>query len=260
MVKQTELLSLPRSTLYYVPAPISPADLAAMNALDEMYTAHPFYGSRRMRAELARTYGMAIGRDHIRRLMQELGLQAIYPKKGCSQPNKEHAVFPYLLRNIPIVRPNQVWGTDFTYIRLKHGFAYLVAFIDWFSRYVLSWALSPTLEAEAAIAALTDAIARYGPPEIANSDQGSQFTSDGYVRLLQAHDVTVSMDGRGRCLDNIFTERLWRSVKYEDIYLHDYETLPEAKTGLAEYFPFYNTDRVHQSLDYKTPADVYFHR
>lgn len=258
IVKQAQALDLPRSTLYYVPAPLSVIDQTALNAIDEVYTAHPFYGSRRIREELKRTYQMAIGRDHVRRLMQTLGLQAIYPKKSLSQPHPGQPVFPYLLRNVQIIRPNQVWGTDFTYIRLRHGFAYLIAFIDWFSRYVLSWALSPTMEAAVAVAALQEALTHYDRPDMENSDQGSQFTSEEYVELLTSNHIQISMDGRGRCLDNIFTERLWRTVKYEDIYLKRYETIPEARAGLFEYFTFYNTNRVHQSLKYRTPAEVYF--
>lgn len=257
---QASLLGLSRSSLYYTPTLVSPADLAAMHALDEIYTGCPFYGSRRMREELRRTYDICICRDHVRRLMQCLGLQAIYPKKNLSTPHPSHPVYPYLLRYLPIIRANQVWGTDFTYIPLAHGFAYLIAFIDWYSRYVLSWVIAPTMEAAVAVAALNEAIARHGIPDIENSDQGSQFTSEEYIAVLTANNIRVSMDGRGRCLDNIFTERLWRTVKYEDVYVKQYETIPEAKAGLTEYFSFYNNHRMHQSLDYRTPAEVYFQK
>lgn len=213
-----------------------------------------------MRVVLGRDYDLTICRDHVRRLMAGLGLQAIYPKKQLSQPHPGHRIYPYLLRGVPIIRPNQVWGTDFTYVRLTHGFAYLIAFLDWFSRYVLSWALAPTMEAAIAIAALQDALTRYGAPEMGNSDQGSQFTSQEYVDLLTTNNIQISMDGRGRCLDNIFTERLWRTVKYEDIFIKGYGTIPEARAGLTDYFTYYNTRRPHQSLDYKTPAEIYFQK
>jgi len=258
-VKQADLLGLCRASLYYQPI-VSLADKPALDALDAIYTNHPYYGSRRMRIVLARSYNIAIGRDHVRRLMAELGLQAIYPKRCTTKANPAHPVYPYLLRGLQIIRPNQVWGTDFTYIRLAHGFGYLIAFIDWFSRYVLSWALAPTMEAAVAVGALAEAITTYGAPEIGNTDQGSQFTSEEYLRLCKEKNMAISMDGRGRCLDNIFTERLWRTVKYEDIFIKNYETISDAKTGLKEYFTFYNNVRPHQSLSYRTPADVYFNR
>lgn len=228
-----------------------------MHALDALYTQHPFYGSRRMRYALRSEYGVTLGRDHVRRLMAQMGLEAIYPKKNTSIPAPRHQIYPYLLKNLPIVRPNQVWGTDITYIRLNHGFCYLMALLDWFSRYVVSWEVSSTMEREFCLTALRSGMDRV-LPEIHNSDQGSQFTSEEYTAILADHNIAISMDGRGRCMDNIFTERLWRTVKYEDVYLQHYQTINEARAGLTDYFAFYNNKRPHQSLAYKTPAQVYF--
>lgn len=255
---QAMLLGISRSSLYYEPV-VNEEDVAAMHAMDAIYTEMPIYGSRRMKAELKRTYGLSLCRDHIRRLMRLMGLEALYPKKNTSQPNIRHPVYPYLLRNVPIVRPNQVWGTDITYIRLKHGFAYLIAFLDWYSRYVISWELSPTLEIDFCLRAQQNALS-VATPEISNSDQGSHFTSAQFINPFKEKNVQISMDGRGRCMDNIFTERLWRTVKYEDVYTHDYETMKDARAGLQKYFTFYNTDRVHQSLNYETPENVYFQK
>ncbi len=257
LATQANLLDLSRSNLYYEPV-LSAANLAALTALDAIYTDHPYYGSRRMRVVLDRDYGIAIGRDHVRSLMRVLGLAAIYPKKGLSEPHPSHPIFPYLLRSVPIIRPNQVWSTDITYVRLAHGFAYLVALIDWYSRYVLAWRLSASLEITFCLEMLDEALQRFTPPDMHNSDQGSHFTSPQYTDRLKAKNIMISMDGRGRCLDNIFTERLWRTVKYEDIFINDYETIPETKTGLTKYFTFYNTDRPHQSLNYQTPEQFYF--
>ncbi len=198
-----------------------------------------------------------ICREHVQRLMRKMGLEAIYPKPKTSISNKQHEKFPYLLRKVDIVKPNQVWGTDITYIRLKEGFIYLVAFLDWFSRYVISWKLSPTLENDFCIQALEEALEK-GIPDIHNSDQGVQFTSEDYISVLKEGKIKISMDGRGRCMDNIFTERLWRTVKYENIFLNDYRTIDEAKQGLTDYFLFYNNRRKHQSLEYSTPSQVYF--
>ena len=258
--RQTGLLSLNRVSLYYAPRPVSQNDLSALKALDEIYTYRPVYGSRRMKAELKRNYQMNLGRDHVIRLMRILNISAIYPGKNTSTHNSTHPVYPYLLRHLEIVRSNQVWSTDITYIRLKHGFCYLVAFIDWYSRYVLSWALSPSLDLEFCLTTLNEAISRYGPPEFANSDQGSHFTSHEYLAILKKNNVKISMDGKGRCLDNIFIERLWRTIKYEHIFIHDYETIQETKAGLKLFFPDYNNDRVHQSLNYRTPSEVYFQK
>lgn len=253
--KQCELLDLNRSSFYYEPAPISPEDLAIMNKIDEIYTDYPFYGARRMSREL-KGLGFSIGRKHTGRLMRSMGLEAVIPKKNTSKPHPDHPVYPYLLRDAEITHANQVWSMDITYIRLKKGFVYLAVVMDWKSRYVLSWKISNTLTSDFCVEALKEAL-DYGTPEIFNTDQGSQFTSDDFVNVLKEHKIQISMDGRGRALDNIFVERLWRSVKYENVYLKGYETIPEAEAGLKEYFDFYNLKRRHQSLDYKTPWLVY---
>ncbi len=227
-----------------------------MNEIDKIFTAHPFYGKRRI-AVILRRMGHDIGVKHTRTLMRKMGLEAICPRKKTSIPDHAHKVYPYLLRNVEILKPDQVWSTDITYIRLIHGFVYLVAVIDWYSRYVISWKLSITMEKEFCIEALEEALSK-GLPEIFNSDQGSQFTSPEFTEKLQEKEVRISMDGKGRCLDNIFVERLWRSVKYEEIYLRNYATPLEAHKGLKDYFHFYNNVRPHQSLNYQTPAQIYF--
>lgn len=232
-------------------------DLAALHALDQIYTKRPFYGSRNMRHALRDDYGIHIGRDHVRRLMKVLGIEAIYPKQNTSLPAPGHQIYPYLLRGYDIYRPNQVWGTDITYIRLAKGFCYLTAIIDWYSRYVVAWELSDTMEKEFCMTSLRCALQK-AIPEIHNSDQGSQFTSAEYLQLLETDKVKISMDGRGRCMDNIFTERLWRSVKYEEVYLKAYGTIEEARAGLNDYFPFYNNERRHQGINDRIPADVYY--
>jgi putative transposase len=255
--EQCRLLSVPRSTLYYQPAKTKAEDLWVMRRIDEQYTATPFYGVERMTACLQRQ-GFRIGHNRVRRLLRLMGLEALYPKPRLSVPGgPEHRVYPYLLRGLRIDHVNQVWSSDITYIRLAQGFAYLVAILDWFSRYVLSWRLSTTLEAWFCVEALREAM-RSASPAIVNTDQGSQFTSGGWIDALTEAGVSISMDGRGRAFDNIFTERLWRSVKYEDVYLKDYEGVDEARVGLGEYFRFYNTARPHQSLGYRTPAEVHF--
>jgi len=231
-----------------------------MSLIDKIFTDYPFYGSRRIRYELKQTYKLLIARDHVRRLLQLMGIEAIYPraKPNTSQANEQHLKYPYLLKGLPIIRSNQVWGTDITYIKLETGYCYLVAFIDWFSRYVISWKLSPTLEIPFCLTALENAL-KIATPEISNTDQGSHFTSEQFLNPLLNKNVKISMDGRGRCMDNIFTERLWRTVKYENIFLKSYRTIDEANLGLTEYFQFYNMKRPHQSLDYRTPSNVYFH-
>lgn len=226
-----------------------------MRLIDEEYTRRPFYGSRKMMLGL-RGEGYGVGRDRVRRLMRLMGLAAIYPKPRLSQPGEGHKIYPYLLNGVNITRVNQVWSTDITYIRMREGFVYLVAVMDWYSRFVLSWELSLSLEIDFCITALERALRR-GRPEIFNSDQGSQFTSDKFTGILAKRGVAISMDGRGRCLDNIFIERLWRSLKYEEVYLHDYASVPEARGGIANWFRFYNQQRFHQSLDYQTPAAVF---
>lgn len=258
LARQTELLDISRSSIYYNPI-ASEADLMAMNAIDKIYTKYPFYGHRRMKPELKEEYQIKIGKKKIIALMKKMGLAAVYPQKkiNLSDPDKDHRKFPYLLRNTPILKPNHVWGTDITYIRLKDGFAYLSAILDWFSRYVISWKLSPALENDFCIQALEEAL-EINIPDIHNSDRGVQYTSLDYINILQDKKIKISMDGRGRCMDNIFTERLWRSVKYENVYLNDYSNFNEAETGLQDYFKFYNEKRRHQSLDYKTPAAIYF--
>lgn len=227
-----------------------------MRLLDAQYTRTPFWGVRTMRAYLDRL-GIDIGMDHTRTLLRALGLAAIYPKPNTSKPCPEHKIYPYLLKGVEVTRPNQVWSTDITYIRLTYGFCYLVAIIDWYSRAVLSWRLSNTLDAGFCIEALQEALLKYGDPEIFNTDQGAQFTSEDFTKILLERHISISMDGKGRCLDNIFVERLWRSVKYENVYLKGYQTIPQARAGLSEYFYFYNNERFHQSLDYKTPWQVY---
>lgn len=226
-----------------------------MRLIDEAYTAHPFYGRRKMTTYL-RQRGYIVNRKRTRRLMQKMGLAAIYPKPHTTVVSQEHRIYPYLLRGVAIVRPNQVWSTDITYVPLTNGFMYLTAVIDWFSRYVLAWQLSNTLDTQFCIEALQHAL-RLGRPEIFNTDQGSQFTSTAFTSILEAADIRISMDGKGRALDNIFVERLWRSVKYEDIYLKNYETVPLLYIGLRDYFTFYNYERPHQSLGNHTPATVY---
>ena len=254
--RQCTLLGIGRSGLYYEPQGPSAGNLLLMRLLDEQYTRTPFYGVRKMKRWL-HEQGYDPGINRVRRLLRLMGLEAIYPKPRLSFNGTEHRKFPYLLRGLKIERPNQVWCADITYLRLKHGFAYLVAIMDWFSRYVLAWEVSNTLEADFCVLALEEAL-RMGHPDISNTDQGSQFTSEDYLGVLEDAKVKISMDGRGRFLDNIFVERLWRTVKYEDIYLCDYDTVADARAGLGKYFPFYNGERFHQSLGYQTPAQVYW--
>ena len=255
--RQAELLDLSRASLYTMPKE-DPQDKLIMDCIDRIYTKHPFFGSRKIRMALE-DEDIHICRDHVRRLMRMMGIEAIYPKKyrGLSDPDAQHKKYPYLLRGVNAQYPNHIWGTDITYVRLESGWAYLVALLDWFSRYVIAWQLSPNLEIEFCIENLTKGL-QTGIPAIHNSDQGSHFTSPRYTDLLTQKDIQISMDGRGRCMDNIFTERLWRTVKYEDIFLKSYRNLEEARSGLTEYFTFYNTERRHQSLEYRTPAGIYF--
>ncbi|MCG2700578.1 IS3 family transposase [Candidatus Parcubacteria bacterium] len=258
--RQAELLDISRSSVYYTSV-ISKETIKIMNAIDEVYTEFPYFGHRKIRKLLANEHSIHIGRKRTLSLMNKMGLQAIYPKKkpNTSQANNFHKKFPYLLRNLPIIRPNQVWGTDITYIRLISGFIYLTAIMDWFSRYVISWKLSPTLENDFCIKALEKAL-KVNMPEIHNSDQGVQYTSRDYIAVLESAKAKISMDGRGRCFDNIFTERLWRSVKQENIYIHDYNSIDEAQFGLTKYFNDYNNRRPHQSLDESVPAEIYFNK
>lgn len=256
--RQAELLDISRSSIYYQPI-ADQVKIKILNAIDEIYTACPFYGSRKIKEQLDREYEIFICRDYVRSLMKTLGLQAIYPRKklNLSPPNKFHKKYPYLLKDLEIRYPDHVWSTDITYVRLKYGFAYLTVILDLFSRYVLSWKLSETLESDFCVQTLEKAL-EINVPDFHNSDQGTQFTSENYLSVLERDEIQISMDGRGRCLDNIFTERLWRTVKYENVYLLDYQNIAEAEQGLSEYFQFYNHRRIHQSLDYKTPAEIYF--
>jgi putative transposase len=256
--RQCELLGINRAGLYYEPLGESEENLRLMRLMDEQYTRTPFYGSRRMAAWL-KTQGFEVNRKRVSRLMALMGIEAVYPKPRLSQPGEGHKIYPYLLRGVAVERVNQVWSTDITYIRMAQGFVYLVAVMDWFSRYVLSWSLSLTMEIDFCIEALKSALRR-GRPEIFNSDQGSQFTSEKFTAELKTKEIAISMDGRGRCMDNIFIERLWRSLKYEEVYLKDYRSVTEARSGIAKYFRFYNQERVHQSLDYRTPAGLYLAR
>lgn len=252
---QAELLSLNRSGLYYQPVPPSPAELWLKRRIDEIYTACPFYGSRKITVELKKE--IPINRKAVQRHMREMGLSAICPGPNLSKRHAEHAIFPYLLRNLTAARPNHIWGVDITYVRLQGGWLYLVAVLDWYSRYVVSWELDQTLEMPFVLEAVDRALAQ-ATPTIWNSDQGSHFTSPQYIDRLKQAQVHISMDGKGRALDNIFTERLWRTVKYEEVYLHDYAHPKEARQQLAQYFEFYNHRRPHQALDYRTPAQLYF--
>jgi len=253
--KQCGLLGINRSSLYYRPVEIDDYALTLMHELDKQYTETPFYGVLKMTEHL-RSLDYQVNPKRVRRLLRHMGLEAVYPKPHPSQANPEHKVYSYLLRNVPIARCNQVWSTDITYIRMKHGFVYLMAIIDWHSRYVLNGALSTTLEADFCIGALNEAL-ESARCEIFNTDQGSQFTTNRFTKPLLDKGIRISMDGRGRALDNIFVERLWRSVKYEKVYLNDFETVKEAYLGLKDYFEFYNHRRIHQSLEYRTPAEVY---
>jgi putative transposase len=253
--RQCELLGLSRSSLYYQGVPESRENLRLMRLLDQEYTAHPFLGSRRLTKWLIEQ-GEQVNRKRVQRLMRLMGLEAIYPKPKLSAAGRGHRLYPYLLRDVRIERPDQVWSTDITYVPLAHGFMYLAAIIDWFSRYVLAWRLSNTLDGSFCLEMLEEALSR-GRPEVFNTDQGVQFTAAAWTGRLESAGVAVSMDGKGRCLDNVFVERLWRSVKYEDIYLWRYETVPQLQQGLGRYFPYYNEARPHQSLDYRTPAVVY---
>jgi putative transposase len=256
VTRQCELLGLNRSSLYYAPAGETPLSLLLMRLLDEQFTRTPFYGSRRMTVWLRRL-GYVVNRKRVQRLMSLMGLEAMYPKPHLSHGVSTHEKYPYLLAELEVMRPNQVWATDITYIRMRAGFVYLVAIMDWFSRYVLSWQLSNTLEVSFCLEALEGALA-HGRPEIFNSDQGSQFTSQEFTSRLKQAAVRISMDSKGRVYDNIFVERLWRSVKYEEVYLKDYVTVPEVIEGLRDYFQFYNHERPHQALRYLTPAEVHF--
>jgi putative transposase len=255
LIQQAELLSVSRSGLYYQPREPSAEEIAVKHRIDEIYTQYPFYGSRKIEAQLRRE-GVVINRKTVQRHMREMGIVAVYPGPNLSRRNHKEHVFPYLLRHLTIRAPNHVWGIDITYIRMLKGWMYLVAILDWYSRYVISWELDQTLEMPFVLTAVEQALAR-ATPVIWNSDQGSHFTSPHYLQLLQDAHIQISMDSKGRALDNIFTERLWRTVKYEEVYLHEYSSPKEARSQLSAYFEFYNHKRPHQSLEYRTPAEVY---
>ena len=256
VTRQCQLLNLNRSTVYYQPMGVSDEDLKLMRLIDKIHLKRPFYGSRRIRDDL-QGLGYPVNRKRVQRLMRKMGIMALYPKVNTSRPGKGHKIYPYLLRGLMIDRPNQVWATDLTYIPMAKGFVYVVAIMDWYSRKVLAWRVSNSMDADPCVEALEEAISRYGAPDIFNTDQGSQFTSDAFTGVLKEADIKISMDGKGRWVDNVFVERLWRSLKYEEVYLKAYDTVAEARLGIGNYFRFYNRERRHQSLDRQTPDQVY---
>ena len=255
--RQAKALGISRGSVYYLPKPTAPADLALMRRIDELHLEHPFAGARMLR-DLLRQEGRRVGRKHVATLMARMGIEALYRKPNTSRRAPQHAVYPYLLRNLAVTAPNQVWAMDITYLPMAHGFVYLAAVMDWYSRKVLAWRVSITLDTAFCVEAVEEALGRYGKPEIFNTDQGCQFTSAAFTGLLQAHGIRISMDGRGRWLDNVFIERLWKTVKYEEVYLRAYESVSAAKASLATYFAFYNGRRPHTSLDRMTPDQIYF--
>ena len=257
VVRQAKVLNISRGSAYYKPRPVSPEDLAIMRRLDELHLNYPFAGARMLRDMLGRD-GVSIGRRHVASLMKRMGIEAIYRRPNTSKPAPGHKIYPYLLRGVKVGRPNQAWAMDITYIPMARGFVYLAAVVDWFSRRVLSWRLSITMEAAFCVEALEEALARHGRPEIFNTDQGSQFTSEAFTGVLIKHGVAISMDGKGSWRDNVFVERLWKSVKYEEVYLRAYDSVAEARALLGRYLNFYNSRRPHSSLDRKTPDEAYF--
>jgi putative transposase len=257
ITRQAELLNINRTTLYYVPKPMNDNDLQILRVMDELHLQYPFMGSRMLRDQLNRK-GIEIGRLHTKTLMNIANIHAISRQKSTSEKHPAHKIYPYLLRNVPVTRPNQVWATDITYIPMKRGFVYLVAILDWFSRKVLALRISINMETDFILEALKEAMTRYGKPEIFNTDQGSQFTSEAFTSVLLENEILISMDGKGAWRDNVFVERLWKSVKYEEVYLKAYETVAEARQSLNAYFQFYNTKRPHSSLDKQTPDEAYF--
>jgi putative transposase len=257
--QQAKILDISRSTVYYEPRPISDEDLWLMRKIDELHLNHPFAGSRMLRGLLWQK-GLVVGRRHIRTLMKRMGIEAIYRKPNTSKPAPCHRIYPYLLSGLSITRPNQVWAMDITYIPMARGFIYLAAVVDWFTRRVISWRLSITMEANFCIGALEEALFSHEKPEIFNTDQGSQFTSEAFTGMLKKHGIKISMDGKGRWRDNVFVERVWKSIKYEEVYLHAYETVQEARNSIGKYLEFYNSLRPHSSLDGFTPDQVYFNR
>ena len=257
LVRQAELLNLSRSSLYYEPQAVPAADLAIMRRIDALHMDYPFAGSRMLR-DLLRGEGVVIGREHVTTMMRLMRIEALYRRPNTSKPAVGHKIYPYLLRGLAVDRPNQVWATDITYIPMARGFVYLTAVVDWFSRRVLAWRLSITMEVEFCVGAVEEALAKYGAPEIFNSDQGSQFTSDAFTGLLMKNGIAISMDGRAAWRDNVFVERIWRSMKYEEVYLHAYDSVAEARSSLDRYFTFHNSRRPHSSLGARTPDSAYF--
>jgi putative transposase len=255
--RQAEELSISRGSVYYLPRPVPAADLALMRRIDELHLNYPFAGARMLQGMLT-DEGHDAGRLHVSTLMKRMGIAAIYQRPNTSKPAPGHKIYPYLLRKLPVTRPNQVWAMDITYIPMARGFVYLAAVVDWFSRRVLAWRLSITMDTAFCIEAVEEALAKYGRPEIFNTDQGSQFTSQAFTGLLAANDIKISMDGKGAWRDNVFVERIWRSVKYEEVYLHAYENVPEARASIGRYLTFYNAKRPHSSLDRQTPDKAYF--
>jgi putative transposase len=256
IARQCEMIELNRAAYYYKPKSLESQDYKIMRTIDEIFTEHPYYGARRM-AHILKKEGYEIGRKGVRKYYGIMGIEAVYPKMNLSRRNQAHKVYPYLLRDLEITHPTQVYCADITYIRLKQGFVYLVAIMDWYSRYILSWRLSISLENEFCVHALNEAILLHGKPDIFNTDQGVQFTSKDFTKLLESEAIKISMDGKGRCLDNVFIERFWRSIKQEKIYRLDLETVEEARQAVMEYINFYNKRRPHQSLDYQTPEEVH---
>ena len=259
VVRQAKVLNISRGSVYYKPRPVSPEDLALMRRIDELHLDYPFAGARMLR-DLVQREGFPVGRRHLSTLMRRMGIEAIYRRPNTSRPAPGHKIYPYLLRGLKVDRPNQVWATDLTYIPMARGFVYLVAVVDWFSRRVLSHRVSITMDADFCVEALQEALAKYGKPEIFNSDQGSQFTSEAFTDVLKAHEIDISMDGKGAWRDNVFVERIWKSVKYEEVYLHAYDSVGQARTSLGRYLDFYNSRRPHSSLDRRTPDEAYFNQ
>ena len=259
ITSQAKALNISRSSVYYLPRPVPPADLVIMRRMDELHLDFPFAGSRMLR-DLLIAEGVKIGRRHVKTLMNRMGIEALYRRPNTSKPAPGHKIYPYLLRNMAVTRPDQVWAMDITYIPMARGFVYLAAVVDWFSRRVLAWRLSITMEAEFCLDAVAEALARHGRPEIFNTDQGNQFTSAAFTNVLVKNGIAISMDGKGAWRDNVFIERLWRSVKYEEVYLRAYDTVSDARASIGRYLGFYNSRRPHSSLDRQTPDEAYFIR
>ena len=257
--RQAKAVGISRGSVYYLPRPVSEEDMELMRRIDRLHLDYPFAGSRMLR-DMLRQEGFKVGRTHVATLMKRMGIEALYRKPRTTRPKAGHKVYPYLLRNLTIDRPNQVWAMDITYIPMARGFVYLAAVVDWSTRRVLAWRISITMDVHFCLEAVEEAIQRYGTPEIMNTDQGSQFTSRAFVGLMKEHEIRISMDGKNSWRDNVFVERLWRSVKYEDIYLKAYESVSAVRTGLSKYFNFYNSRRPHSSLDGRTPDQVYYNR